>query len=246
MPRNAATGLQAGASAPRRRVFIRRLRRAACALAALLAAGVFAADAYIERRARRRVFDSVDELPYRRAAIVLGTSRYAAAGGRNGYYTARIEAAADLYHRGKIGHIIASGANPSPYYNEPRFMKTDLIALGVPASKITADFAGLRTLDSVVRAHEVFGQDAFTVVSQRFHLLRAVYLGRSRGLNVVGYAAGDPAELIRLKARLREYGARAKALLDVWVLHTQPAVLGEKIALETGAESRRCRFCATD
>ena len=229
-----------------RRIFTRRVRRAVYILAAVFVGGIYAADAYIEYQSRRRVFDSVDALPYRRVGVVLGTAPYARAGSKNDYYTARIEAAADLYHRGKVNRLIASGANPSRYYNEPRFMKADLIDLGVPASKITLDFAGLRTLDSVIRAHKVFGQDAFTVVSQRFHLLRAVYIGRRRGLNVVGYAAADPTTLMRLNARLREYGARVQALLDIWVLDTQPQFPGEKVAIETGSKSEVCRFCAAD
>ncbi len=229
-----------------RRVFTRRFRRTVCALVVLFIGGIYAADAYIEYQSRRRVFDSVDALPYRRVGIVLGTSPYASTGRKNGYYTTRIEAAADLYHRGKVSLLIASGANPSRYYNEPRSMKTDLVNLGVPANRITLDFAGLRTLDSVIRAHKVFGQDAFTVVSQRFHLLRAVYIGRRHGLNVVGYAAEDPTTFMRLNARLREYGARAKALLDIWIFDTQPKFLGEKVAIETGVKSENCRFCATD
>lgn len=238
--------MQAGETVPYRRVFARRVRRALYALAALFLGGVFAADAYIEYRARRQVFDSVDALPYRRVGIVLGTSPYASAGRKNDYYTARIEAAANLYHRGKVSRLIVSGANPSPYYNEPRFMKADLIDLGVHESRIILDFAGLRTLDSVIRAHKVFGQDSFTVVSQRFHLLRAVYIGSRRGLNVVGYAAADPTTFTRLKARLREYGARVQALLDIWVLDTQPQFLGEKAAVEPAAKSGDCRFCAAD
>lgn len=204
----------------------------------LLIGGIYAADEYIEYRAHQQVFDSLDLLPHRPVGIVLGTSPYVSTGRKNGYYTARIEAAADLYHRGKVNHLIVSGANPSPYYNEPRFMKADLVNLGVPENKITSDFAGLRTLDSVIRAHKVFGQDTFTIISQRFHLLRAVYIGHRRGLDVVGYAAEDPKTFMRLKARLREYGARAKALLDIWVFDTQPKFLGEKLAIETGRESR--------
>lgn len=238
--------MQAGEAVSDRRVFARRARRAICALGVFLLGGVFAADAYIEYQARRRVFDSVDALPYRRIGIVLGTAPYASAGRKNDYYTARIEAAADLYHRGKVGRLIVSGANPSPYYNEPRFMKADLVNLGVPESSIVLDFAGVRTLDSVIRAHKVFGQDAFTVVSQRFHLLRAVYIGRRRGLDVVGYAAADPTTFTRLKARLREYGARVQALLDIWVFDTQPQFPGEKAAIEPAAKDEGCRFCAAD
>ena len=86
---------------------------------------------------------------------MLGTSR-SIRGGLNRYYTARITAAADLYFAGRIDHIIVSGSNPSRYYNEPMAMKKDLMARGVPEERITSDFAGLRTLDSIVRADKDF------------------------------------------------------------------------------------------
>ncbi len=184
---------------------------------------------HIETTAAPYIYDSSGNLPVRDVGLVLGTSRNTG-GGLNQFYTARIESASELFHGGKIRHIIVSGSNPSRYYNEPQAMKRDLLELGVPRDSITEDYAGYRTFDSIVRAHKVMGQNEFTVITQRFHAERAVYLGRQFGLDVIGYCASDPQD-VPYTARLREYGARIKALLDVTVLDTQPRYLGEPIAI---------------
>ncbi len=204
---------------------------AAALIGASLTALVASVSRHIERTAEPYVYDELASLPRRDVGLVLGTSRNTSRG-LNEFYTERIEAAAELFHKGKIGHIIVSGSNPSRYYNEPIVMKRDLIERRVPAESITEDYAGLRTLDSVVRAHRVMGQRSFTIISQRFHAARAVFLGMHFGLDVIAYCAGDPSGAPRYGARVREYGARFKALLDVTVLDTQPKYLGEPIAID--------------
>ena len=233
MPLTLAVAIKRGALAVARWVSTRRIRRRIYALTFVFGVVVYSADHHIETQGGDRVFESVDVLPYRAVGLVLGTTPYVEdRSHKNRFYSARIEAAADLYHRGKVSHLIVSGANPSRYYNEPIVMKADLVSLGVPAEKITEDFAGLRTLDSIVRANKIFGQDTFTVVSQRFHLLRAIFLARHYGLNVVGYSADTPTTFAGPYSRIREYGARTKALLDVWVLDTQPKFLGDQVAID--------------
>ncbi len=186
---------------------------------------------HIDVTANPHLYDNLHELPPRNVGLVLGTSRNRS-GGLNEFYSARIEAAAALFHGSKIDHIIVSGFNPSRYYNEPAVMKRDLVGMNVPAECITEDYAGLRTLDSVVRADKVMGQHSFVVVSQRSHAARAVYLGREFGLDVIGYCANDPPGPALISARLREYGARFKAILDVTVLGTQPMYLGEPVPID--------------
>lgn len=208
----------------------------ACGLAAALGAAVaatavFTTSRHIERVAAPYLYAELDRLPRRDVGVVLGTARRAGSG-MNEFYLARISAAADAFHAAKIGHIIVSGSNPSRYYNEPIVMKRDLVERGVPADRITEDYAGLRTLDSVVRADKVMGQKSFTVVSQRFHAARAVYLGLHHDLDVIAYCAADPGGLPTYTTRVREYGARVKALLDVTVLDTQPTYLGDPIRIE--------------
>lgn len=210
---------------------IRRSVASAGGIALLVAAGGLAlavqtASYYIEQSARPYLYEVLDEVPERPVGLLLGTSRNRGHG-LNEFYAARIAAAAELYHGNKIEHIIASGSNPSPYYNEPVDMKRDLVGLAVPERSITEDSAGLRTLDSVVRAHRVLGQDSFLIVSQRFHAARAVFLARTLGLDAVGFCAKDPPGSVPWTFRLREFGARFKAVLDVTVLGTQPAQLGE-------------------
>lgn len=191
----------------------------------ILALAVLGVSHYIDTAAQPFLYSDLESLPRRNVGLLLGTSRNRS-GGLNEFYSARIDAAAELYHRNKIDHIIASGSNPSRFYNEPVAMKRDLIEKNVPAESITEDRAGLRTLDSVVRANKVMGQKSFLVVSQCFHAARAIFLAREFGLDVIGYCAEDPPGHVPVSARLREYGARCKAVLDVTVLGTQPQYLG--------------------
>lgn len=195
-----------------------------------VAAGAFAlwADWHVEQSAAGRVYDDLDALPQREVAVVLGTSKYSR-GRLNSFYVGRIRAAAELYHAGKVDGILVSGDNGTAEYNEPAEMRADLIALGVPAEHITPDFAGFRTLDSIYRAGDVFGLDSYIVVSQPFHIERALYLADQKGHDAIGYAARGPQGVHFQRNRAREILARAKAVLDVEILHLGPKFLGEPV-----------------
>lgn len=195
-----------------------------------LAAGLFAlwADRHVEQSAAGRVYSDLDALPYRPVALVLGTSKYSR-GRLNSFYVGRMRAAAELYHAGKVDGILVSGDNGTASYNEPAEMAADLIALGVPAGHITADYAGFRTLDSIYRAGDVFDLDSYTVVSQPFHIERALYLADQKGHDAIGYAARGPQGYWGQRIRAREVLARAKAVLDVELLHVGPRYLGEPV-----------------
>lgn len=195
-----------------------------------LAAGLFAlwADRHVEQSAAGRVYSGLDALPYRPVALVLGTSKYSR-GRLNSFYVGRMRAAAELYHAGKVDGILVSGDNGTASYNEPAEMAADLIALGVPAEHITADYAGFRTLDSIYRAGDVFGLDSYTIVSQPFHIERALYLADQKGHDAIGYAARGPQGYWGQRIRAREVLARAKAVLDVELLHVGPRYLGEPV-----------------
>ena len=177
------------------------------------------------------LYADLEQIPENDVGLVLGTSRNRGSG-LNEFYAHRIAAAAELYRSGKIRHIIVSGSNPSKYYNEPEVMRRDLIEAGVPAECITEDRGGLRTLDSVIRAHKVMGQTSFTIISQRFHAARAVYIGTNRGLDVVAYCAKDASGPELLPARIREYGARMLAMWDLNVWDTQPQYLGRPVTIQ--------------
>lgn len=168
-------------------------------------------------------------LPATDVGIVLGTSHYARDGGRNQEFQGRIRAAAKLYHDGKVRHLIVSGANPDRTYNEPRQMRRALIELGVPGEAITMDFAGFRTLDSVVRARTVWGLERYTLITQRYHAYRALFLARKLGMNgALAYAARiGETDAFGNRHPTRETFARLKAVLDVFILNTQPRYTGE-------------------
>ncbi|MFT4221508.1 SanA/YdcF family protein [Dysgonomonas sp.] len=176
------------------------------------------------------VFDTVDSVPPQKAALVLGAARYL--GDRqNLYFTYRIQAAKELYEAGKVKVFIVSGDNSRKDYNEARDMRDALVEVGIPDSIIHCDYAGLRTLDSVVRMKEIFGQDSFIVVSQKFHNERAIFLARHYDLTAYGYNAKDVA-LSRLsyRTKIREVFARVKVFVDI-ATGKGPKYLGDPIEI---------------
>lgn len=211
---------------------VRTLIRTALYTAAASAAAVLVmtvlATLIIESSAGDYLYDSIDDIPYNRAGLLLGTTPYRAGGGRNPYFYERIDAAARLYRAGKISMLIVSGDNATRKYNEPRAMRRALIRAGVPGKAIVFDFAGFRTLDSIVRASLVFGQSSVTIISQRFQNLRAVYIARENGMRAIAYNASDSGSL---KVMVREYLSRVKCLIDLYVLHTRPKFLGTPIEI---------------
>lgn len=186
------------------------------------------------------VFRNWALLPDSEVGLVLGTSKYLESGKPSPEFRGRIAAAAELYHNGKVRHLIVSGANPDSTYNEPRKMYQELVLLGVPEKDITMDFAGFRTYDSIVRAEAVFGLNRFTIVTQKYHGYRAVFIGRKLGLKVVAYVAPATADGNQgLRHPPREVFARAMAVLDLFLLRTAPRFLGDPqpIRLDPGAEA---------
>lgn len=194
----------------------------------LLALIVIACNVWIVKSTEGKVYSDLALLPEHRIALVLGTSYRSAGGGPNPFFQKRIEMAATLYSMGKIDHFILSGDNSTRYYNEPVEMKKALIRKGVPASAITLDYAGLRTLDSVVRSKKIFGQNKITIITQPFHSYRALFISRYYDMDAVAMVADDPELEQTLKVRFREYLARTKAVLDLYIFKTDPRFLGEK------------------
>jgi SanA protein len=121
-----------------------------------------------------------------------------------------------------------SGDNRAKEYNEPKHMFEALIKKGVPERAITLDYAGFRTLDSVVRCKKVFGQHKFIIVSQRFHVERALFIADKFGVDAIGFAAQDPWGHYSLKPRIREFFAKTKAIIDLYIIHKKPKFLGKK------------------
>ncbi len=175
------------------------------------------------------IFDNVDSIPKNRVGLLLGTNKNLSNGYENQYFKYRIDATARLYHAGKIDRIIVSGDNSRHEYNESEYMRTDLVALGVPDSCIYLDYAGFRTFDSMLRCLKIFGQTRYTVISQRFHNERAIFIAQHEGMDVVGFNARDVSQRAGFKTMLRERFARVKVFLDIYVLNTKPKFLGAKI-----------------
>ena len=174
--------------------------------------------------------DKLEILLKTKVAVVLGTAPNLVSGFQNYYFTYRIDAATKLYQSGKVTHFILSGDHGRKNYNEPEAMKQALIKNGVPENVIYLDYAGFRTLDSMIRAKEIFGQNDFIVVSQEFHNQRAVYIARKNVINAYGYNAKDVNKHAGLKTNIREYFARTKVFIDSF-FGIQPKFLGEKIEL---------------
>ena len=185
----------------------------------------------IELSSRGKTFDQIQEIPKNKVGLVLGTSRYLVEGGVNPYYSHRIDATISLFKAGKIDFVLVSGDNGSIYYNEPTTFKKDLVKGGIPEDKIYLDYAGFRTLDSMVRAKFIFGLDSVTVISQEFHNKRAIFLAEKKGLAAIGFNAADLGGDRALKVHFREYLARVKVFVDL-MLNTQPRFYGEKIEIK--------------
>ena len=181
---------------------------------------------------RGRLFTDVNALPNTKVGLVLGTTDRVK-GRENLYFRYRIDAAVEVWRARKVETLIVSGDNDSDphYYNEPEKMKQALVERGIPGDRIVCDPKGLRTLDSVVRAKEIYGTNSILLISQRFHNERAIYLAKAHGIEAYGYNARDVETQAGLKTKIREIGARVKMWLDVNFLNTRPSHLGEKIVL---------------
>lgn len=191
---------------------------------------IISIDWYIGSQFNQFIYSDINQVPKRKIALVLGTSKYIRQGGQsnyNAYYAYRVQAAAKLYQAGKIDGILVSGDNSTKFYDEPSQMTQDLINLGVPSQYINQDYAGFRTLDSIVRANKVFGLEDYTIISQKFHCQRALYIAQSKGQNPIAFSASKVQSFAGIKTRLREVLARFKAFLDCKILKTSPKFLGE-------------------
>jgi SanA protein len=195
---------------------------------------LLAVDGYVTDSAEGKIFENLEDCPKAPVALVLGTAKYYH-GRNNLFYTYRLQAASELFKSGKVRAILVSGDNSGKDYDEPGQMKTDLIEMGVPKEYITCDYAGFRTLDSVVRAKEVFGQKQFIIVSQRFHCERGIYIAGEIGCTAYGYPAGDVSGPWHLKVRLREIFARCKAVYDV-AFGVEPKFYGEPVVVNMSQE----------
>ncbi|MDM8568569.1 ElyC/SanA/YdcF family protein [Thiotrichales bacterium HSG1] len=198
----------------------------------LLLIGIISSNLWIELQTQDRLYSDISKVPNKKIALLLGTVKYLRRGNINSYFKYRIDAAVQLYKAGKVKHILASGSNHTSYYNEPVDMQKALMARGVPAHAITLDYAGFRTLDSVIRCKKIFSQETdIIIVSQKFHNKRALFIGDFYNIKSIGFNAKDVPFKKDFKTTIREYLARFKAVLDLYFLKTQPKFLGKKVQI---------------
>ncbi len=190
---------------------------------------IVATNVWVVKSTENHLLSTIEEVKPHSVALVLGTSSKLSNGEKNPFFENRISAAAQLYKSGKIVHFILSGDNlSSRYYNEPAEMQKALVKRGVPHKAITLDLAGLRTLDSIVRSKEIFGQEKILIITQPFHSYRALFISDFYNIDAMALGAKEPQNEISLKMKVREYLARTRAVFDLYVLNTAPQHLGKK------------------
>jgi SanA protein len=190
----------------------------------------YMADRQIIKKSSAFITDDVNKLKVTNTALLLGTNPQLKDGSRNDFFYFRIDAAVELFKAGKIKFVIVSGDNSKETYNEPVEMKKALVNRGIPEKVIFLDFAGLRTFDSVIRAREIFGQNSFIVVSQKFHNERAVFIARKYGIEAYGFNAKEVEAFKGLKTKLREFLAGDKVFIDL-LFGMEPKFSGEKVTI---------------
>ncbi len=165
--------------------------------------------------AKHKMYQDVDKTPARPVALLLGTSPIGRSGNPNQFFLRRIDATVKLYQKGKFNRLIISGANRPEEFNEPEEMKAALVKRGVPDSIMELDGEGFRTINSIVRAKDVYGADSILIISQEFHNERALFLAKHKGIEAVAFnAATSSSRRWRIQMRMREYLARVKAVLE--------------------------------
>ncbi|WP_207784627.1 SanA/YdcF family protein [Marinifilum breve] len=193
--------------------------------------GIYGSNKLVEKAAADKIYDSTTKIPHNKVGLFLGTAKYVSNGQINLYYKYRIDAAVALFKAGKVKFILVSGDNSTKEYDEPSTIKEDLVSKGIPANKIYLDYAGFRTLDSVVRCKKIFGQNSITIISQQFHNERAIYIANNKDIHAIGFNAKDVSVHYGFKTQLREKLARVKMVIDL-VIGKQPKFLGEKIEIK--------------
>lgn len=210
-------------------LFIRRTFVFVGCILLLLVGVILTCNQIVVNSTKEKVFNDINSIKPTEVGLLLGTTPQTRIGGRkNMFFKYRIDAAEDLYNAGKIKYILISGdENNLDGINEPECMKDSLVARGIPDNVIFLDGKGFRTLDSVVRMSKVFGVRIFTIISQRFHNERALYLAEHLGLDVEdlqAYNAKEPTSTMSMMTYIREYFARVKMFFDIWT-NKQPSNL---------------------
>ncbi len=194
--------------------FIKRLFFAGTLLTAFACLFLFWSNQKIESQSQF-TYSNVQNIPKNKVGLLLGTGKFIKNRWINKYYQYRIDATVKLFKAGKIDYVLISGDNSRKDYDEPTTMKEDLMKRGIPEKRIFLDYAGFRTLDSVVRCKNIFKQKEITIISQPFHNKRAIYLARHNDIEAIGFNAQEVSNRYGIKTQIREKFARAKVFVDL-------------------------------
>jgi SanA protein len=209
------------------------------AVAGLSALALVALQAWVGWRYGDPIFDRPSETPSAPVAIVFGAG-YWPSGRLSDALADRMETAIELYEAGKVNKLLLTGDNRVADYNEPAAMAEYAEARGVPREDLVLDYAGRRTYDSCYRAGVIFGVERAVLVTQAFHLPRALFTCERLGLDVAGLTADRRRYVRGAWYRLRELPALARAWLDLNVIRPLP-VLGDPIPVDWSSRSGRSR-----
>lgn len=171
---------------------LKRIFTIICCLILLAGITALGLDRWISWKTAPYIYENISDLPHREVGVVLGTSKYYRGGELNQYYLYRIQGALNAYNSGKVNYLLLSGDNALQSYNEPRTMRKDLIKEGVDPADIVLDYAGFRTLDSIIRTRKVFDTNDFIIITQRFHCERALFIAMHQGIQAQCYAVPSP------------------------------------------------------
>lgn len=193
------------------------------AIGLILSAILFAivlCDQSVAYNAAGRLYDNVDNIPYRKVGLILGTSPISTWNGRRNYYFEhRIKAGSELYKAGKVDWLVVSGGdyrNTENGYDEPVAMRDSLIKQGVDSARIVLDYDGTRTLNSIAKMRDMYCQDSIIIISQKYHNERALYQAKHLGIDDIGFNAKTPGRRTSWwRNRGREVLARVKLFIDI-------------------------------
>ncbi len=203
-------------------------------LLALASASVFAAlRLYSAWEARNQIY-SLASVPDRPVAITFGAEVYAS-GRLSAMLADRVKMAAQLYQTGKVKALLFTGDNGSDSYNEPEAMREYALGLGIPNDTIVLDYAGFRTYDSCYRARDIFKVSQAILVTQDFHLDRALLICNALGIDSVGVAAdvlrpNGYARISLLRSEIREFPSTTLSVFDL-LIGTKPTFLGDPLPI---------------
>ncbi len=187
-----------------------------------------AANLWMVERTRGRIEHQLAQCVQAPVGIVFGTSLWSRQGGRNPYFAARIDAAAYLMRERRVSHLLLSGDNRTRYYNEPVSMWRELRNRRVRDVDMTLDYAGFSTFDTLVRAQAVFDVERALLISQAWHLPRAMFIADASGLQVEGCAVQAESADGIWRLRAREWLARLATLGDLYLWGREAYFLGPK------------------